>query len=50
MIRPLEILDYDKGFMELINTFTRNIIHKTKSEFVEAFNIITKQNGCVYLI
>ena len=43
MIRPLEINDYDKGFMDLINYFTRFPEHKTKEEFIKQFSTINSK-------
>lgn len=39
-IRKLEKDDFDKGYMKLINFFTRYPINKTKEEFIQQFNII----------
>jgi len=50
MIHPLEFLDYDKGFMELVNIFTHNNEFKSKENFKTIYKIIKKQKSFVYVI
>ncbi len=49
-IRKLEYNDYYKGYMELINTFTRYPENKSYLEFCEILDKITIQNGYIYVI
>jgi glucosamine-phosphate N-acetyltransferase len=48
-IRPLEESDYYRGYMELINTFTRNPRVVAHSEFCKACEIITHQGGIIFV-
>ncbi len=43
MIRSLEKDDYDKGFLNLINYFTRFPENKTKEEFIKQFSTINSE-------
>lgn len=49
MIRPLEIDDYNKGFMELINYFTRFPEIKTLDDFTRHFTQI-KQSSEIFVL
>jgi glucosamine-phosphate N-acetyltransferase len=49
-IRLLEPSDYFKGFLDLINTFTRNPETKSYDDFCKILDIIHKQNSLIYVI
>ena len=50
MIRHIESNDYYKGYMNLINTFTRAPESKTFEEFKLALELIYSQNSEIYVI
>ena len=50
MIRLLEPDDYHKGYMDLINIFTRNPEQKTFEEFNEMIQKIQSQDAEIYVI
>jgi glucosamine-phosphate N-acetyltransferase len=50
-IRKLEYNDYHKGFLDLINTFTRNPVCKPNfEEFCKMMNTIVGQGSIVYVV
>ena len=50
MIREIEKNDYHKGYMNLVNVFTKTPIMKTYDEFCKIVDIITLQNSKIYVI
>lgn len=50
MIRHISVADYDKGYMDLINTFTRHPSSTSYNEFKEAIARIYTQNAEIYVI
>ena len=50
MIRFLEENDYNKGFLELINVFTRNPTIISFQDFSSAYERIQQQGGRIYVI
>ena len=49
-IRQLEYSDYYKGYLELINIFTREAEAKSFQEFCKIVDIIHAQNSYIYVI
>jgi glucosamine-phosphate N-acetyltransferase len=50
MIRPIESNDYYKGYMELINTFTRDPAETSFEQFEVALTKVLSQNAEIYVI
>lgn len=50
MIRHITSDDYAKGYMTLINTFTKNAEEKTLEEFTAILKKIYSQNAEIYVI
>lgn len=50
MIRHISASDYTKGYMDLINTFTRNPTPSSYDEFKEALARVYTQNAEIYVI
>jgi glucosamine-phosphate N-acetyltransferase len=49
-VRELEHEDYYKGYLDLINTFTRSPENKSFDEFCRIVDIIHSQNSHIYVI
>ena len=50
MIRQIQKEDYNKGFLNLINIFTRDPIEKSYEDFCEILNLINSQGSEIYVI
>jgi predicted GNAT family N-acyltransferase len=50
MIRHIESNDYFKGYLDLINVFTREPVVKTFEEFKDVLSKIYSQNSEIYVI
>jgi glucosamine-phosphate N-acetyltransferase len=50
IIRKLHYNDYYKGYLDLINTFTRNSETNTFEDFCKIVDIIVSQNSFIYVI
>lgn len=48
MIRKIESSDYNKGYMNLINTFTKNPTNISYETFEQTLQNIQSQNGEIY--
>ena len=48
-IRLMEEADYHRGFMDLINVFTRTPTHISYEEFCKAYTDIKQQNGVIFV-
>lgn len=49
-IRKLEYNDYNKGFLDLVNIFTRNPEKKTYEQFCVILDKITSQGSSIFVI
>jgi len=50
IIRPIEYNDYHKGFMSIINTFTRYPEDKSYEDFCKILDRIKLQNSYIFVI
>jgi GNAT superfamily N-acetyltransferase len=49
-IRPIEYNDYYKGYLELVNTFTRSPEYKSYDEFCTVLDKIKSQQSFIFVI